>query len=205
MTRPATTGPTAWPAVFSGVGALFVRADNDPDAQAERIPGLTWCALKVGGGDDSPQAERAEWSRRMRARGIVVGRWVYCAGPPDRDVALLDGEDAPLVVYDVEREYKADEGGHYEWAAELVRQHRRRGPVATAVTSYGAYKASIDFASFAVTGWPILAQCYDAYGDGDELSYGRSRGGPYPAAGIHRLVRRLTLVPGEAVYRPEGL
>jgi hypothetical protein len=206
-----------WPPVFDGIGALFVGANNDPDVQAERIPGLTWAALKVNGTDTSPAAERDHWRERMMARGISVGAWIYNYGPPVTDVTTVGAwPDLPFVVYDVEREYKRDETwedppgtvhhGQYQWATQLVDEHKaRRGGTPVAVTSYGGYKTSIDFASFAKAGWPIFAQVYDSFAPGDELTYSNARGGPYPVSGIHRLTRSLTLVKGEAVYRPESI
>lgn len=194
-----------WPAVFDGIGALFVRCDNDPDVQAARIPGLTWCAVKVNGDDASPPAEREPWRHRMAARGVQVGCWIDCFGPPPGDVADVIGWGVPI-VYDVEARYKSDEsGGHYEWAAELVAEHRRRidPGAAVAVTSYGGYKTSIDFAAFAAAGWPILAQGYDSFTPSDAVTYYNP--GPYPVAGVHNLVRSLHLTAGQAVYRPESI
>lgn len=195
-----------WPPVFDGIGALFVGADNDPDVQAERIPGLTWVALKVNGADASPLDEQLHWVERMRARGITVGSWVYCFGPPNEDSAdVLAAWKPSLLVYDVEAEYKTDEAGPdvAGWPAALVKYTPRSLPVA--VTSYGAYKVSIDFGAFAAAGWPILAQCYDPFEPGDESSYWIVRGGPYPAAGVHQLNRSLSLRAGQAVYRPESI
>jgi hypothetical protein len=201
--------------VFDGIGALFVRCDNDPFVQAAKIPGLTWCAYKVGGPDASTVEDVKLWVHRMRARPVgaswtAVGVWVYCAGPPAEDVRLVadcysewPGHPA-LVVYNVEAAYKSDEGGHREWAAELVAEHRKElGSLPAAVTSYGSYKTSIGHRAFAHAGWPMFAQVGGDYHDpeGAEESYRAV----YPTSGIHRLVRRLALARGEAVYRPEGL
>lgn len=211
-----------WPAVFDGIGALFVRCDNDPDVQAARIPGLSWFAPKVGGDDASPDEEIRSWAARMWQPGRASGVWVYCSGPPRADVttARHGSSLVPIafVVYDVEAEYKRDEpGGHYEWAAQLVAQHRAEfaNRVPAAVTSYGGYKTSIDFGAFAAAGWPILAQCYDIFKPGDEASYWQVNGGVYPnptglfpnvnPQGVHSLLRSLKLKPGQAVYRPESI
>jgi len=194
-----------WPPVFDGIGALFVRCDNDPDVQAERIPGLTWVSPKLNGSDITDPASIEAWMTRMRARGLKVGGWVWCAGPPTADVAAWQPYAAQLldhVIYDVESPYKADEGGHYEWADELVAAHNAHAPLMpAAVTSYGAYKDTIDFGSFAEAGWPIFAQVYDSFSSGDETSYFPV----YPPAGIHQLRRSLSLYPRQAVYRPESI
>lgn len=205
-----------WPAVFDGVGALFVGANNDPDVQAERIPGLTWVALKVNGPDASPAAEQEHWVGRMRARGLTVGAWVYAYGPPEQDAAAIDAAAwrPSLAIFDVEQEYKTDAGAPADYPARLVKA-RGVAPAAEAVTSYGAIPgygnqpSSIDFAPFAAAGWPILAQIYDGYQPGNETTYRTDSGqpfpGPYLAQGVHRVLRSLTLQPGESVFRPEGL
>lgn len=214
---PPVSVPT-FPAVFDGIGALFVRCDNDPDVQAAKIPGLTWYAPKVNGADASPDAEIASWAGRMWKPGRASGVWVYCNGPPTQDVADarrgMSITPTSFVVYDVEREYKSDEEwddatGHHvgqpKWAWQLVAEHHEvLGSMPAAVTSYGGYKSSIDFAAFARAGWPVFAQVYDAFKPGDELSYLWPTG-PYPIAGTHRLTRSLKLSPGEAVYRPESI
>jgi len=212
MTTPAIT----WPAVFDGIGALVVNCALDPDALAAKIPSLTWIAPKVGGTDVAAESETRHCVARWTDLGLRVASWVYCTGPPRDDVRI--GYPAwyvpAAVIYDVEAEYKSDEGGHFEWAAELVERHDEfyMGKVPAAVTSYGGYKTSIDFAAFARAGWPILAQCYDAYNPADhsEWSYMQPgsalrAAGPYPPEGVHRLLRSLILKPGEAVYRPEGI
>ncbi len=216
MTQPApvVTPPVqAWPKVFDGIGALVVNCALDPDLLADKIPGLTWLAVKVGGSDVAGDAETQHCAARWRSRGLEVGVWVYCAGPPAADAQTAAAGQRfgwpAFVVYDVEAAYKADEGGHYEYAAQLVTRHAGWGHMPAAVTSYGAYKDSIDFATFASAGWPILAQVYDSFRDGDETTYYTQ--GPYPeqtwehATGVHRLTRRLVLKPGEAVYRPESI
>lgn len=211
MTTPAPSpvspaGQATFPKVFDGIGALVVNCALDPDQLADRIPGLTWIAFKVGGTDVAADAETAHCARVWRGRGLSVGQWVYCSGPPAADIATAMRQvstTAPaFLIYDVEAEYKSDEGGHYEWAAELV---ANAPAMPSAVTSYGGYKTSIDFAAFARAGWPILAQCYDSFGRGDQWSYDNEYGGPYETAGIHALVRSLDLAPGEAVYRPESI
>src|SRR5262249_42486156 len=107
----------------------------------------------------------------------------------------------------VETPYKADEGGHYEYATELVKTTQAAYPnLPVAVTSYGGYKTSIDFQVFALARWPILAQVYDSFQPGDELTYTNAPGGVYLISGVHRLYHeRRLLMPGEAVYRPESL
>lgn len=107
-----------------------------------------------------------------------------------------------FVQYDIEQPYKADEGGNFAWSEWLVELHARlltKLPVA--VNSYGAFKSSIDFGAFARAGWPVFAQCYDSFSDGDEQTYRAL----FPPQAIHRLVRRRGLLPGEWVYRPESL
>lgn len=192
-----------FPAVFGGVGALVVNCALDPDVLADKIPNLTWVAVKTNGTDIAPDTETLHCVARWRARGMAVGSWVWCAGPPATDVMDTHKIFAPtFVIYDVESPYKSDEGGHYEWAAQLVTAHDASlAQLPAAVTSYGGYKTTIDFGSFAHAGWPILAQVYDAFHDGDEASYGAV----YPPVGIHRLTRRLQLVSGESVYRPESV
>jgi len=197
-----------WPAVFDGIGALVVSCALDPDDLARKIPRLTWIAFKVGGTDVAADVETQHCYNRWKALGLKVGAWVYCTGPPEADhAAIFDvyhgaARFGPLdcAIYDVEVAYKSDEGGHYEYAAELVATHGG-SKFPTAVTSYGGYKTSIDFASFDRAGWPIFAQVYDAFVEGDEQTYRAA----YPAAGIHRLTRRLHLAPSEAVYRPESI
>ena len=194
-----------WPAVFDGVGALVVNCSLDPDALVARIPGLTWIAFKVGGDDVAPEAETRHCVMRWNDRGLKVGTWVYCAGPPtvDAATALLEWYLPRFVIYDVEAAYKSDEGGHREWAAQLATAHTATFPadIPSAVTSYGAYKTSIDFAAFAQAGMPIFAQGYDSFTPADAATYLAV----YPAAGIHSLTRSLDLEPGEAVYRPESI
>jgi hypothetical protein len=192
---------------LDGIGAMFVRCDNDPGVQAAKIPGLTWTAVKVGGTDVADPAETSSWIARMRARGVTVGAWVYCTGPPERDVReIRESGPWPFVIYNVESPYKADEGGPFQWSSGLVLEHRAQLPSTPAVvSSYGSYKTSIDFPAFVAAGWPLLAQMYDGAVDGDELTYLSSHGGVYPNGTVHRLTRRLSLSPGEAVYRPESI
>jgi hypothetical protein len=203
--RPATQ----WPAVFDGIGALVVNCALDPDQLADKIPGLTWIAVKRGGTDVAPDSETMHAIARWRQRGLLVGTWVYCVGPPSDDVAIAMGApwSPDCVVWDVEAPYKADEGGHYEYSAQLVA--RVEGSyyslIPQAVTSYGGYKTSIDFAAFARAGWPIFAQSYDSFEPADAISYATKYGGVYPLEGVHNLLRQLRLGPSQAVYRPESI
>jgi hypothetical protein len=209
MTEPAPAPPplpapaSSWPAVFVGRGALVVSCALDPAALADKIPGLTWVAFKVGGTDVADDTETSHCRAVWQSRGLQVGAWVDCQGPPHADVrTFAPWQPLPFVVYDVESAYKADEGGPYEWARQLTVEHERRWPgLPAAVTSYGGYKTSIDFASLMQAGWPILAQVYDSFKDGDEQTYRKV----YPPQAIHRLTRRLQLHAGEAVYRPESV
>jgi hypothetical protein len=200
-----------WPPVFAGRGALVVNCALDPDSLLDAWPRLTWIAVKVGGTDVSSPEETLHCTQAWTARGIEVGAWTYCTGPPKADV---DRMDAPwkYIVYDVEAEYK-DQAG---WTARLVAEHNRLLKVPAAVTSYGAitgygnFPSSIDFGPFAAAGWPLLAQVYDPFQPGDELTYRtdspRTYPGPYPEKGVHRLYHeRRLLLPGESVYRPESL
>lgn len=218
MTTPgASSHPlpaTSWPAVFDGIGALVVNCALDPDQLVDRIPGLTWIAFKVGGVDVADDNETRHCRAVWEARGLTVGCWVDCRLRPATDVVRLTPWHPAFVSYDVEVAYKADEGGHYEYAAQLVAEHNRQLPgVPASVNSYGGYKSSIDFGAFAKAGWPIFAQVYDSFKPGDEYTYVTKAlrvsaddvGGPYPAAGVHQLTRSLTLAPGEAVYRPESI
>lgn len=206
-----------WPKVFDGIGALVVNCALDPDKLADSIPGLTWIAPKFGGTDIAPWPETAHCIDRWRARGLTVGAWCYCDGPPVSDAQLVTWADAAFVIYDVEAEYKTDGGAPATWPAELVAAHRSQWPQGFpgAVTSYGAIPgygnmpSSIDFHPFAVAGWPILAQIYDSFQPGAEITYmttsGKAFPGPYAPAGVHRVFRSLTVSSGEVVYRPEGL
>lgn len=220
MTVPATLPPPSpavtFPAVFDGIGAMVVSCALDPVALAGKLdPATTWVAAKLTGADTGGAAEVRHCLCVWRGLGLHVGGWVYCYGPPPYDVDSLSAHwPLDFVIYDVEAEYKSDEGGHYEWALGLVQEHMRRlqlSMVPAAVTSYGAYKSSIDFAAFARAGWPVFAQVYDSFKTGDEQTYSKAWGGVYPVnlagkpLGIHRLTRSLTLVPGEAVYRPESI
>jgi hypothetical protein len=188
---------------------MFVRCDNDPDVQAARIPGLTWCAVKTNGPDASLPEVRAAWVARMRRRGVTVGSWVFCGGPPmDDAIGALDSWQPSLTVYDVESPYKTDENPVAAgWPRNLVLQHASRNPAPAAVTSYGAIPgygnqpSSIDFGAFCAAGWPIFAQGYDSFTCSDALTYLSV----YPSEGIHCLTRSLRLDPGQAVYRPESL
>jgi hypothetical protein len=225
---PASVPPVSaitWPAVFDGIGALVVRCDLDPAALVDRINRhshphlLSWIAPKVNGADITPRADIDHAVSVWRSLGLHVGSWIWNAGPPDADVTAAEAWYSPeFVVYDVESPYKSDEGGRYEWAAQLVDRHEWPEYVPAAVTSYGGYKTSIDFAAFARAGWPILAQVYDSFKPGDQQSYLTANGGVYPrpgavvhigdsvsANGVHMLKRSLALLPGEAVYRPEGI
>lgn len=193
-----------WPDVFDGIGALVVNcAGQDPDVLADRITGLTWVAYKVGGTDVADDADTAHAAIRWEARGLSVGQWIFCTDPAlDVSAAVSARIHTPLfVVYDVEQPYKQDEGGNYAYATELVKRHPSYLPAA--VTSYGAYKSSIDFGAFAAAGWPVLAQGYDSYTVLDADSYHTQ--GPYPEAAVYNLVRRTNLWWGEAVYRPESI
>ena len=216
-----------YPPVFDGIGAMFVRTDNDPDVQLARIkPTPTWVAVKVNGGDIQTQPEIRSWLERVHAShpSIHLGVWVYNYGPPKADVSSwsLFYSNPEFVIYDVEAEYKTDEAGPgvAGWPAELVAAHPPT--VAAAVTSYGAipgegkWPSTIDFRPFVGARWPIVAQCYDAYAPDiyphAEDTYGIVSGGtqpaypgPYPMRGVHRMLRSLALDPGEAVYRPEGI
>jgi hypothetical protein len=197
-----------FPPVFDGIGALVVSSALDPRALASKLaPATTWIAPKLTGADTGGDPEVAHCISVWRGLGLKVGGWIYCDGPPDADIAsVVRWTPLDFVIYDVEQPYKDDEGGHYEWAAQLVTYHAEHlAPTPAAVTSYGGYKASIDFGCFARAGWPILAQVYDAFSPGDELTYTTARGGPYFAAGVHQLTRSLALSPGQAVYRPESL
>jgi len=194
-----------FPPVFDGIGALVVSSALDPRALAAKLdPATTWIAPKLTGADTGGANEVAHCITVWRGLGFKVGGWIYNDGPPDADIASIEPW-LPLdfVIYDVEQPYKSDEGGAYAWAAELVAKTPAEWTVA--VTSYGGYKTSIDFATFAKAGWPIFAQVYDAFKPGDELTYSTARGGPYPVKGIHQLTRSLSLKPGEAVYRPESI
>lgn len=215
-----------WPPVFDGIGAMFVRTDNDPEAQLARIkPTPTWVAVKVNGGDVQTMPEIKAWLERVHAAhpSIVLGVWVYNYGPPEQDVRSWQLFYNPaFVIYDVEAEYKVDEAGAQvaTWPAQLVTAHPASIPAA--VTSYGAipgmgnFPSSIDFAPFARSGWPVLAQLYDDYDpithpemQDCQDTYLRAAGtkypGPYPPEGVHEMYRRLTLRAGQAVYRPEGI
>lgn len=218
---PQPAPSTHWPAVFNGIGALVVRCDLDPAALVEKINAksgqgaLTWIAPKLTGTDITPRADIEHAISVWRSLGLHVGGWIYNE-EPTADVASIERwRPLDLVVYDVEQPYKSDEGGHREYAAELVAEHALHlADIPAAVTSYGGYKTSIDFAAFAAAGWPILAQVYDAYIPGDERTYYTrpldppslgTRPGVYPPRGVHRLTRSLKLAPGEAVYRPESI
>ena len=193
-----------WPAVFDGIGALVVSSALDPKALLDKLdPATTWIAPKLTGTDTGGDAEVRHCIDVWRAQGLKVGGWVYNTGPPDDDVASVSPwMPLDFLIYDIEAPYKSDEGGHYERAAELVaRSGVVFGKLPTAVTSYGGYKTSIDFAAFASAGWPIFAQGYDAFTCADRLSYLAV----YPPDGIHCLSRSLALEPGEAVYRPESI
>lgn len=195
-----------FPPVFNGIGALVVNCSLDPHALLAKLdPATSWVAVKRGGTDIAPAVETDHCVQVWKAAGLTVGTWVYCEGPPGRDLATaLAGSWAPdFTIWDVEAPYKNDEGGDYDWAALLV--SLAATTMRCAVTSYGGYKTSIDFGSFAKAGWPILAQVYDSFQPGDELTYGTARGGVYPISGIHQLRRTLALSPGQSVYRPEGI
>lgn len=181
----------------------MVNCALDPATLARSIPGLTWVAFKVGGTDVAPDSETAHCRDVWRSMGLQVGAWVDCRNEPAVDVATLaKWQPLSLVQYDVEVAYKSDEGGHYEWAAQLVAEHQRQLPgVPAAVNSYGGYKTSIDFATFAEQRWPIFAQGYDPFTPADAWSYEAV----YPRAGIHQLIRSRQLTAGQAVFRPEGL
>ena len=210
---PPVPAVVTWPAVFDGIGALVVRCDLDPAALVAKINAksgagaLSWIAPKVNGADITAWPDIKHAVSVWRSLGLHVGVWVYCDGPPSLDIQAWTGSPihpVDFVVYDVEREYKSDEGGQYQWAAALVSQHGA-SKLPVAVTSYGGYKTSIDFASFARAGWPVLCQVYDSFKPGDEWTYVDTEGGVYPSRGVHKLMRSLLLLPGEAVYRPEGI
>lgn len=208
---PAPAPP--WPAVYDTTGALVVNCALDPAALLAKLDGhllnakLGAIAVKTNGDDIAADTETQHCRAVWAAAGLVVGTWVWCSGPPAADVdAAFRFGLPPFVVFDVESPYKADEGGHYEWAQQLVDEANRRGLAGRcAVTSYGGFKTSIGFAAFARAGWPVFAQLYDAFKLGDELTYGTARGGPYPIAGIRRLRHELAVDAGDWVYRPEGL
>lgn len=210
---PPPAPAATWPAVYDTTGALVVNCALDPHELLAKIDShlhaatLGVIAVKTNGGDIAADTETRHCMDVWRQAGLVVGVWVWCAGPPEADVEACFRFGAPaFAIFDVESPYKVDEGGHYEWAAQLVAAARARGlGDRAAVTSYGGYKASIDFASFARAGWPVFAQLYDSFAIGDELSYGTARGGPYPIAGIRRLLRSLDVDAGEWIYRPEGI
>lgn len=199
--------------MYEATGALVVNCALDPDALVAKISRhlvgtkLGAIAVKTNGTDIAADAETRHCLERWTAAGILCGVWVDCQGPPATDVEGCFRFGTPaFAIFDVESAYKADEGGHYEWAAQLVAAAAARGiGDRAAVTSYGGYKASIDFVSFARAGWPVLAQLYDSFKPGDELTYGTARGGPYPIAGIRRLLHVLEASAGEWIYRPEGL
>lgn len=223
-----------WPAVFDGVGALVVNCALDPNALVEKVnrharSPLTWVAFKVGGTDVADDTETRHCIAVWRNMGLKTGPWTYCSGPPVWDFAEISGVLSrfgpyDFAVYDVEAEYKTDEAGPdvygwppdvYGWPADLVTLHAASAKVPAAVTSYGAIPgygnspSSIDFAAFARAGWTILAQCYDSFSPGDEVTYATDSGakfpGPYPRNGIHRVLRSLAVGTGESVFRPEGL
>jgi hypothetical protein len=198
--------------VFDGIGALVVRCDIDPEQLVEKIDrhsgtgALTWIAPKISGPDITPPQDIYHCIDVWRALGLKVGGWIYNLKPLADVQSVVDFaviKPLDFVVYDVEAPYKADEvGGHFEYSAQLVAEHHAKlAALPAAVTSYGAYKNTIDFPAFAGAGWPMLAQVYDSFADGDELTYEPI----FPLAGLHRLARRLTLVEREAVYRPEGI
>ncbi len=189
---------------------MVVSSALDPHALVAKLdPATTWIAAKLTGTDTGGDAEVRHCLSVWRSLGLSVGGWIYNAGPPIADVrSVLPWLPLDFVLYDVEQPYKRDEGGVYAWAAQLENAHRALTTrLPAAVTSYGAYKSSIDFAVFARAGWPIFAQVYDAFKPGDEFSYYVTHGGPYPTMmnAVHPLTRSLKLSRGEAVYRPESL
>jgi hypothetical protein len=210
-----------WPTVFDGMGALVVNCALDPDQLLHAWPDLTWIAVKVNGTDTADDTETLHCVQTWRRAGLHVGVWVYCYGPPAQDVAQLAAGKvkfgADLAVYDVEREYKTDEGAPASWPNDLTARHAIvMNGLPAAVTSYGAIPgygktaSSINFQPFVGTAAPIIAQLYDSFGDGAERTYRLDSGlpypGPYPAAGVNKMWHeRRALLPGEAVYRPEGL
>jgi hypothetical protein len=226
MTAPA------WPPVFDGIGALVVRCDIDPEQLVEKIErhsgigAVSWIAPKVNGDDIIVNDNEAETDAAIlhcidvwRALGLSVGSWIYAYGPPTKDTEQVAQHfhDVPdFTVYDVEKEYKTDEGAPADWPAQLVADHKTMHPLMpAAVTSYGAIPgygnspSSLDFGPFAAAGWPVLAQLYNGFKPGDEVTYATDSGqpfpGPYPRKGLHQLVMSLTLHPGMAVYRPESV
>lgn len=198
--------PVTWGG-WNGRGALVVNCALDPNVLANSIPGLSAVAVKIGGSDVADDRETIHCINVWRQRGYAVGCWLFNWVPADDVKLVLDtaarlGARWDFVVYDIEQPYKSDEGGHYEYAAQLVTFTKAALPgMPVAVTSYGGWKSSIDFPSFARAGWPILAQCYDAFHDGDEQSYKAV----YLSSMIHRLTRRKSLGLGEWVYRPESI
>lgn len=205
-----------WPAVFDGIGALVVNCALEPDELVAKIPGLTWIAFKVGGVDVAPDAETQHCYDHWRARGLTVGAWVYCTGPPARDVTTLETavRFGPIAfgIFDIEEPYKTDAGAPSSWPLELATLYKGTSSAITsygAIPGYGNQPSSIDFAPFAAAGWPIIAQSYDGYSVPDADTYATTSGqkfpGPYLASGVHTMVRSLTLVKSQAVYRPESI
>ena len=210
-----------WPYVFDGIGALVVSSALDPEQLVDKIDrhsgtgALSWIAPKVTGLDTGGDSEVKHAINVWRGLGLHVGGWIYNI-EPKADVASLDPwrDLLDFVIYDVERPYKEDETpGGYAKAAELVARTPANGSVAVtsygAIPGYGNQPSTIDFGSFARAGWPIFAQLYDGYTHPVEETYALDSGqkfpGPYPREGLHQLVRSLTLQPGMAVYRPEGI
>lgn len=192
--------------MFDGIGAMIVSSALDPAAIVDGINthnagALSWIAPKLTGTDTGGDTEIKHCINVWRGLGLSVGGWIYNMSPAT-DVALVTPWKPLLdfVVWDVEAPYKADEtAGGYAKAAQLVAL--TPADWTCAVTSYGGYKSSIDFATFAKAGWPIFAQGYDAFTCTDRLTYLAV----YPDDGIHCLTRTMALEPGEAVYRPESI
>lgn len=180
----------------------MVNCAVDPAALAAKVRGVEAFAVKQGGVDVAPWVETAHCRAVWTAAGFPVGTWVYCSGPPNDDVATAAQNGPwPFVVYDVEAEYKSDEGGHYEWAAMLVKAHRLRlGSTPAAVTSYGGYKSSIAWPAFVAAGWPVVAQCYDTFTPADAPSYLAV----YPIGAIRVMTRALADLAPRWCYRPES-
>lgn len=203
------SGPI-YPAIFGeGAGMLIVDSSAvDPDVLLDNMlrhtPGIALSACKVNDTDTGDVDSIRHMMLRLRARGQKVGRWIF-NNEPKRDIAELmrkDLADIPFdfVVYDVEAPYKADEGGIYGYAEDLVKASAGLN-VPIAVTSYGAWKRSIDFASFAAAGWAIIPQAYDSFTVEDAQTYTRY----WPPAAIHPMLRQLSVSASQFIYRPEGL
>lgn len=188
---------------FDGQGVLVVDSSAfDPATLFARIPNLSAVCLKVGGTDVGTPASDAKLRWACERNGIAFGLWTVNSSSVEADMRLIrESAPAAFVVHDVEQPYKAEEGGDYALAAQLVAAMHAQLPLTpVAVTSYGHLKTSIDFGAFALAGWHVLPQCYDSFTLADASSYAP----PFPLRRISPMLRSLQLAPGQWCYRPES-